>query len=281
MKKGQGPGMAMNEGLGARGQGLVGPAKPPRALSEQERERYGRHLLLPGFGEHGQRRLLGARVLVVGLGGLGSPVAMYLAAAGVGELLLADFDAVDLSNLQRQILHTTTRLGLTKVSSAAETLGALNPEVALVPVKGALDAARLRELAQGVDLICDCSDNFATRDAVNAACVAAGIPLVSGAAIRTEGQIACFSSRPGEPCYRCLYPDLGDSAETCTHEGVLAPLVGIIGSMQAAEAIKILAGLGQPLFGRLMLLDALTMEWRSLAIPADPACPVCGDVAHR
>jgi adenylyltransferase/sulfurtransferase len=236
-------------------------------------------LLLPGFGEAGQRRLLDARVLVVGLGGLGSPVAMYLAAAGVGELLLADFDAVDLSNLQRQILHMTDRVGRSKVDSAIDTLRALNPEPALVPIKGALNAQRLAALAGRVDLICDCSDNFATRDAVNAACVAARVPLVSGAAIRTEGQIACFSSRPGEPCYRCLYPDLGDAGETCAREGVFAPLVGIIGSMQAAEAIKILTGIGTPLFGRLMLLDALAMEWRTLRIPADPACPVCGQPA--
>ncbi len=247
------------------------------SIPGSNRERYSRHLLLPGFGEVGQRRLSGSRVLVVGLGGLGSPVAMYLAASGVGELLLADFDAVDLSNLQRQLLHTTDRVGQSKVGSALTALIALNPTISLVPVKGALHADRLAELAGRVDLICDCSDNFATRDAVNAACVAAGIPLVSGAAIRTEGQIACFSGRRGEPCYRCLYPDLGDGAETCEREGVLAPLVGIIGSMQAAEAVKILAGLGEPLFGRLLLLDALTMEWRRLGIPADPACPVCAD----
>jgi adenylyltransferase/sulfurtransferase len=184
---------------------------------------------------------------------------------------------VDLSNLQRQILHTTGRVGTTKVDSAVETLHALNPDVRLVPVKGALNAGRLAELTGQVDLVCDCSDNFATRDAVNAACVAAGIPLVSGAAIRTEGQVACFSARPGEPCYRCLYPDLGEAGETCAREGVLAPLVGIIGSLQATEAVKILAGLGEPLFGRLLLLDALTMEWRGLAIPPDPGCAVCGE----
>jgi adenylyltransferase/sulfurtransferase len=232
---------------------------------------------LPGFGEAGQRRLLGARVLIVGLGGLGSPVAMYLAASGLGELLLADFDAVDLSNLQRQILHTTERVGRTKVDSAIETLRALNPEVSLVPVKSALNPSRLAELAGQVDLVCDCSDNFATRDAVNAACVAAGIPLVSGAAIRAEGQIACFSGRPGGPCYRCLYPSLDDGGETCAREGVLAPLTGIVGSVQAAEAVKILAGIGEPLFGRLLLLDALAMQWRSLRIPADPGCAVCGE----
>ncbi|NBC12436.1 MAG: molybdopterin-synthase adenylyltransferase MoeB [Gammaproteobacteria bacterium] len=268
----------MKKGLGARGQ-RVGDAHPSRALTDAERERYSRHLLLSGFDEAGQQRLLASRVLIVGLGGLGSPVAMYLAASGVGELLLADFDAVDLSNLQRQILHTTGRVGATKVDSATAALHALNPEVSLVPIKGALNAARLGELARRVDLVCDCSDNFATRDAVNAACVAAGIPLVSGAAIRSEGQIACFSGRPGEPCYRCLYPDLGDGGETCAREGVLAPLTGIIGSMQAVEAVKILAGLGEPLFGCLLLLDALTMEWRSVRIPADPACAVCGPSA--
>jgi molybdopterin/thiamine biosynthesis adenylyltransferase len=262
-----------------------GPRAGDGACAAQPRQdidqaRYSRHQLLPGFGDAGQRRLSASRVLVVGLGGLGSPVAMYLAASGVGELLLADFDAVDLSNLQRQLLHTSDRVGQPKVDSALTALTALNPEISLVPVKGALHAGRLAELAGRVDLICDCSDNFATRDAVNAACVAAGIPLVSGAAIRTEGQIACFSGRPGEPCYRCLYPDLGDGAETCEREGVLAPLVGIIGSMQAAEAVKILAGLGEPLFGRLLLLDALTMEWRGLGIPADPACPVCGGSAR-
>jgi len=248
-------------------------------LRDAQRARYSRHLLLPGFAEAGQRRLLAARVLIVGLGGLGSPVAMYLAAAGVGELLLADFDAVDLSNLQRQILHTTGRVGASKVDSAVAALGALNPEVSLVPVKGALGSDRLAELAGQVDLVCDCSDNFGTRDAVNAACVAAGTPLVSGAAIRTEGQIACFSGQPGAPCYRCLYPNLGEAGETCAREGVLAPLVGIIGSMQATEAIKILTRLGEPLFGRLLLLDALSMEWRSLRIPADPECAVCGGCA--
>ncbi len=265
----------MKKGRGTRDDGRARTADPARPLSDRERERYGRHLLLPGFGEVGQQRLREARVLVVGLGGLGSPVAMYLAAAGVGELLLADFDAVDLSNLQRQILHTTARVGFSKVDSAIETLRALNPDASLVPVKGVLRAERLAELAEGVNLICDCSDNFATRDAVNAACVVAGIPLVSGAAIRTEGQIACFSGQSGDPCYRCLYAGLGDGGETCAREGVLAPLVGIIGSMQATETIRVLAGLGQPLFGRILLLDAQSMEWRSLAIPADPACPVC------
>jgi len=253
----------------------------PRVLGDTERARYSRHLLLPGFDAPGQQALLASRVLIAGLGGLGSPVAMYLAAAGVGELVLADFDAVDLSNLQRQILHNTERIGQAKADSAVATLRALNPEVSLLPIKGALNATRLAELIPTVDLVCDCSDNFATRDAINAACVGAGIPLVSGAAVRTEGQIACFSGRAGAPCYRCLYPDLGGGGETCAREGVLAPLVGIIGSMQAAEAIKILTGLGEPLFGRLLLLDALTMEWRRLRIPPDPNCAICGqDTQH-
>lgn len=241
--------------------------------------RYSRQIMLPGFGVEAQQRLLDARVLVVGLGGLGSPAAMYLATAGVGHLLLADFDAVDLSNLQRQLLHGTADIGRTKVASAIDTLSALNPDIRLEAVKGSLDAARLEALAERVDLILDCSDNFATRYAVNAACFKAGIPLVSGAAVRTEGQVSVFSGQPGGPCYQCLYPNDGGGDETCARIGVLAPLVGIIGSIQATEAIKLLTGLGKPLFGRLLLLDALTMEWRSLRLPADPACPVCAQPA--
>jgi len=238
--------------------------------------RYSRQVMLPGFGRQGQQRLLASKVLIVGLGGLGSPAAMYLAAAGVGELLLADFDAVDLSNLQRQILHTSDRIGRPKADSAVATLAALNPDVRLKPIKRSLNAERLRDLARQVDLVVDASDNFQTRFAVNAACVEAGIPLVSGAAIRTEGQVAVFAGRPGGPCYQCLYPSDAAGDETCALEGVLAPVVGIIGSIQATEAIKVLTGYGEPLSGRLLLLDALTMQWRELRIPADPACPVCG-----
>ncbi|MCF7991752.1 MAG: molybdopterin-synthase adenylyltransferase MoeB [Thiohalocapsa sp.] len=244
-------------------------------MNDDQLLRYSRHIMLPGFGAEGQQRLLEARVLVVGLGGLGSPAAMYLAAAGVGRLLLADFDAVDLSNLQRQLLHTGARVGRSKVDSAIEALHALNPDVVLEPIKGSLDAARLTELAERVDLILDCSDNFATRFAVNAACFEAGIPLVSGAAIRGEGQVAVFSGQAGGPCYQCLYPNEGGIAESCSREGVLAPLVGIIGSIQAMEAIKLLTGLGEPMFGRLLLLDALRMQWRDIKLPPDPVCPVC------
>lgn len=250
-------------------------------MNDDQLLRYSRHIMLPGFGAEGQQRLLDARVLVVGLGGLGSPAAMYLAASGVGRLLLSDFDAVDLSNLQRQLLHSDARIGRSKVDSAIEALHALNPHIALEPVKGSLDQARLADLAGRVDLILDCSDNFPTRFAVNAACSAAGIPLVSGAAIRGEGQVAVFSGQPGGPCYQCLYPNEGGIAESCSREGVLAPLVGIIGSIQAAEAIKLLTGIGEPLFGQLLLLDALRMQWRAIKLPSDPACPVCATAADN
>lgn len=244
-------------------------------MNDQQLLRYSRQILLPAMGIEGQERLLASRVLVLGLGGLGSPVAMYLAAAGVGELLLADFDAVDLSNLQRQLLHNSDRLGLTKVDSAIQTLSALNPEIRLRPIKGSLNQSRLQELAAEVDLILDCSDNFQTRFAANAACFATGTPLVSGAAIRTEGQVTAFTGQPGGPCYQCLFPGTGELEESCSQNGVLAPVVGIIGSVQATEALKILAGFGEPLFGRLLLLDAMEMRWRELRLPQDPNCPIC------
>jgi molybdopterin/thiamine biosynthesis adenylyltransferase len=244
-------------------------------LNDSQLLRYSRQIMLPGFGIAGQERLRSASVLVAGLGGLGSPAAMYLAAAGIGRLVLADFDAVDLSNLQRQILHTTDRIGLPKAESARIALAALNPEVELEIVKRSLSDETLPGLAARVDLVLDCSDNFATRFAVNAACVAAGKPLVSGAAIRMEGQVAVFSGRPGGPCYQCLYPRDGALDETCSANGVLAPLVGIVGSIQAAEAIKVLSGLGEPLVGRLLLLDAAAMEWRTVRLRPDPQCPLC------
>jgi adenylyltransferase/sulfurtransferase len=244
-------------------------------MTDVELLRYSRQILLPDFGVAGQERLRASGVLVVGLGGLGSPVAMYLAAAGVGRLVLADFDAVDLSNLQRQIIHTTAQIGRPKAESARIALAALNPDVELVTVKRSLVEETLPDIVAGVDLVLDCCDNFQTRFAVNAACVAAGVPLVSGAAIRLEGQVTAFSGRPGGPCYQCLYPREGGIDETCSTNGVLAPVVGIIGSIQATEAIKILTGLGEPLFGRLLLLDATLMQWRSLRLPADPSCPIC------
>ncbi|MFB1488679.1 MULTISPECIES: ThiF family adenylyltransferase [unclassified Thiocapsa] len=244
-------------------------------MTDAELLRYSRQILLSDFGIEGQERLRASSVLVVGLGGLGSPVAMYLAAAGVGRLVLADFDAVDLSNLQRQIIHTTAQIGWPKAESARIALAAINPDVELVTVKRSLVEETLPDIVADVDLVLDCCDNFATRFAVNAACVAAGVPLVSGAAIRLEGQVTAFSGQPGGPCYQCLYPRDGGIDETCSTNGVLAPVVGIIGSIQATEAIKILTGLGEPLFGRLLLLDAALMQWRSLRLPSDPQCPVC------
>ncbi len=245
-------------------------------MTDDQLLRYSRQILLPAIGIAGQERLLQSRVLIVGLGGLGSPVALYLAAAGVGHLRVADFDRVDLSNLQRQILHDTPRLGLTKVESARQALAALNPEVQIEGHADVIDAEHLPALLTGVDAVVDCCDNFATRFAVNAACHQHRIPLISGAAIRAEGQVAVFPGTPGGPCYQCLYPREGQEDATCSNNGVLSPLVGIVGTIQATETLKVLTGAGQPLTGRLLLIDALRMEFRTLRLPADPACPVCG-----
>jgi molybdopterin/thiamine biosynthesis adenylyltransferase len=239
--------------------------------------RYSRQILLPQIDIAGQEKLLASRVLIVGLGGLGSPAAMYLAAAGVGELVLNDFDKVDLSNLQRQILHGTADLGEPKTASAERALRRLNPEVRLTQIDRRLEGADLAEAVAGVDLVLDCSDNFATRFAVNAACVKARKPLVSGAVIRFEGQLAVFRPElPDSPCYNCLYGQQGELTETCTRTGVVAPLPGIVGSLQALEAIKLLAGIGQPLCGALLLFDALTMEWHRMGLKKNPRCPTCG-----
>ncbi|MET0090759.1 MAG: molybdopterin-synthase adenylyltransferase MoeB [Candidatus Thiodiazotropha sp.] len=245
-------------------------------MDDEQLLRYSRQIMLPSIGIEGQEKLLNARVLIVGLGGLGSPVALYLAAAGVGQLVLADFDRVDLTNLQRQIIHTTDRIGQLKVDSARDTLVELNPQVRVETLAERLDEELLDQIIQGVDLVIEGSDNFTTRFAVNRACHARGIPLVSGAAIRMEGQVSVFTGQPGSPCYQCLYPDEGAMDETCSANGVLAPLVGIIGSIQTTEAIKLLTGAGRTLEGRLLLLDALQMEWRTLKLKPDPACPVCG-----
>ncbi len=244
-------------------------------MDDDQLLRYSRQIMLPAVGIEGQERLRAAHALIIGLGGLGSPVSMYLAAAGVGRLTLVDFDRVDLTNLQRQIVHTTERIGMPKVESARLALTALNPETEVHCVERKLDESELTELAGEADVVIDGSDNFATRFAVNRACYAAGTPLVAGAAIRWEGQVSVFSGKVG-PCYQCLYPVDGHTDETCSANGILAPVVGMIGSLQATEAIKLLAGCGEPLFGRLLLLDAFTMEWRSLRLRPDPACPVCG-----
>ncbi|MFT0181599.1 molybdopterin-synthase adenylyltransferase MoeB [Pseudomonas sp. Snoq117.2] len=246
-------------------------------LSDGELLRYSRQILLAQVDIAGQLRLKDAKVLIVGLGGLGSPVALYLAAAGVGELHLADFDRVDLSNLQRQVLHDESRIGQGKVDSALQRLAALNSEVRLVPWREALDADSLAARVAAVDLVLDCSDNFTTRAAVNAACVAQGRPLVSGAAIRLEGQLSVFDPRRADsPCYHCLYGEGSEAELSCSEAGVLGPVVGLVGSLQALEALKLLAGFGEPLVGRLLLVDAAGSRFRELRVKRDPGCPVCG-----
>ncbi|MBB4867096.1 adenylyltransferase/sulfurtransferase [Pseudomonas nitritireducens] len=246
-------------------------------LSDNELLRYSRQILLSQIDVDGQLRLKDSRVLIVGLGGLGAPVALYLAAAGVGELHLADFDTVDLTNLQRQIIHDTTTVGTTKVDSASARLQAINPEVKLVAHRQALDADSLDAAVAAVDLVLDCCDNFGTREAVNAACVAAKKPLVSGAAIRLEGQLSVFDlRREDSPCYHCLYGHGSEAELTCSEAGVVGPLVGLVGSLQALEALKLLAGFGEPLVGRLLLIDALGSRFRELRVKRDPQCAVCG-----
>ncbi len=252
----------------------------PAVLSDEELLRYSRQILLQHIDIDGQLRLKASRVLIVGLGGLGSPVALYLAAAGVGELHLADFDSVDLTNLQRQIVHDSHSVGQSKVDSAMTRLTALNPEVRLVAHRQALASDALAAAVAAVDLVLDCCDNFSTREAVNAACVAARKPLVSGAAIRLEGQLSVFDPRQAHsPCYHCLYGHGVEAELTCSEAGVVGPLVGLVGSLQALEALKLLAGFGEPMVGRLLLIDALGTRFRELKVRRDPACAVCGGVS--
>ncbi len=242
--------------------------------------RYSRHILLPELGIEAQERFAAARALVVGVGGLGAPVAQFLAAAGVGSLILADPDRVDLTNLQRQILYATADVGAPKVAAASGRLAAINPLVAVETIEARIGPDDLAALVARADIVIDCCDNFATRHAVNRACVAARIPLVSGAAIRFDGQIAVFDARdPSSPCYHCLFGEGEALEETrCAIMGVFAPIVGIVGATQAAEALKVLAGVGESLAGRLLLLDALAMHWREVRVTRDPACPVCRGV---
>ncbi|HFQ14199.1 MAG TPA: molybdopterin-synthase adenylyltransferase MoeB [Gammaproteobacteria bacterium] len=244
-------------------------------MNDEQLLRYSRQIMLPQIDVAGQEKLLASSVLIIGLGGLGAPVAMYLAAAGVGHLVLVDFDEVDLSNLQRQIVHGTQDIGRPKVESARDSLQRLNPEVRISLLNRKLDAAELREQVQRADVVIEGSDNFETRFAVNAACVQSHTPLVSGAAIRMEGQVSVYLNDGNGPCYRCLYREEGELDTRCSDNGVLAPVVGIIGSLQATEAIKIITSAGKTLDGRLLLLDALQMEWRSLKLKKDPDCPVC------
>lgn len=243
------------------------------SFTDEEVERYARHLVLREVGGPGQQKLKAARVLVVGAGGLGSPAALYLAAAGVGTLGLVDLDTVELSNLQRQVLFGDADLGRPKTEAAAERLLALNPDISVVAHQGRLHAENARALVRGYDLVLDGTDDFATRFHVNAACVAEGRPLVSGAIGRWTGQVGVFA---GRPCYRCLVPEIPPDAETCVAVGVVGALAGVIGSMMALEAVKLVTGAGQPLAGRLFVYDGLSGESRTVRVGADPACPVCG-----
>ena len=247
-------------------------------MNDDQLLRYSRHILLDALGIEGQERILATHVLIIGVGGLGSPAALYLAAVGVGRITLVDDDTVDFTNLQRQILHTQARVGLAKVESGRQALAAINPEVSVVPVKQRLAGRELDALVTSADVVLDCSDNFATRHAINRACVHHKKPLVSGAAIRFDGQVSVYDlAREDAPCYHCLFPEGEDVEEVrCVVMGVFAPLTGIIGTTQAAEALKLVAGIGETLSGRLLLLDALDMEWRSVRFKKDAACAVCG-----
>lgn len=247
-------------------------------MNDAQKERYGRHISLPQIGESGQQKLLDSHALIVGMGGLGSPIALYLAASGVGKLTLADFDIVELSNLQRQIAHTTSRIGELKSHSAKTACLELNPDIDIDTIDYVLDEEDLSSVVAKCDVVIEASDNFSTRFAVNEACVKLKKPLVSGAAIRFDGQITVFRpDLPDSPCYRCLYADTGESADTCALTGVLAPLVGMVGCMQAVEAIKVLTDVGRTLASRLVLLDGLSMEWTEIVLRKSPDCPVCSN----
>ena len=246
-------------------------------MDDEQLLRYSRHILLEEIGVEGQERIAGAHALVIGAGGLGSPVALYLGTAGVGRITLVDHDKVDLTNLQRQIAHNLQRVGQAKAESAREAIGAINPEVRVNAVVARADSALLDQLVPQADVVIDCCDNFATRHAINRACVAHRKPLVSGAAIRFDGQLSVFDARDAKsPCYACVFPPSDDFEETrCATMGVFAPLVGIIGAMQAAEALKLLAQAGSSLAGRLQMLDARSMEWSEVRVGRHAACPVC------
>ncbi len=253
-------------------------AQHPKPMNDDQLLRYSRHILVDEIGIEAQQRFLDAHAIIVGAGGLGAPAAMYLAAAGVGKLTLVDADTVDLTNLQRQIVHATQSVGQPKVESARQTLRALNPDIEIQAINARADAAWLDANVPHASVVLDCSDNFATRHAINAACVAHGVPLVSGAALRFDGQISTFDFRsPASPCYACVFPpDQAFEEVACSTMGVFSPTVGIIGAMQAAEALRVIGGFGETLAGRLMMLDSLRMEWNTMKIARQPDCPVCG-----
>lgn len=246
-------------------------------MKDEQLLRFSRQIMLPTMDVAGQQELVDATVLIVGMGGLGCPAAMYLSAAGVGHLIIADDDTVEITNLQRQIAHEQSNLGESKVSSAEATLKGLNPDVRITQIKNRLEGDLLEQVVVSADVVVDASDNFNTRFAVNQSCLKNKKPLVSGAAIRMEGQVAVFDSEnPESPCYQCLYSECDDDDASCSQNGVMAPLVGIIGSVQAMETIKLITGIGNSLVGRLLLLDAATMQWREMKLPRDPSCPACG-----
>ena len=247
-------------------------------MNDDQLLRYSRHILLEEIGIEGQQRILDGHALVIGAGGLGSPVALYLGSAGVGRITVVDHDVVDVTNLQRQVAHTMARVGQAKVESIAQAIAAINPEVRVTPVASRADTALLDTLVVQADVVLDCTDNFVTRHAINAACVKHRKPLVSGAAIRFDGQITVYDPRQADtPCYACVFPPADDFEETrCATLGVFAPLVGIIGTLQAAEALKLLAGTGRSLAGRLLMLDGRDMAWTEVRLPRNTTCPVCG-----
>lgn len=257
---------------------LLTSAQSTQSMNDTQLLRYSRQIMLPLCDIEGQEKLLNAKVLIVGAGGLGSPASMYLAAGGVGTLTIYDNDEVDLSNLQRQIAHHTADIGIDKVISTHQTLNNLNPEITVNAVKQRLSGRLLAEEVEKADVVLDCSDNFATRFAINSTCVQYQTPLVSGAAIRFEGQVSVFTpGRNNSPCYNCLYSHDGEELQNCAINGVIAPLTGIIGSIQALEAMKLIIDIGKTLTGRLLLLDGLTMEWNMMKLKQNPACPTCGN----
>ena len=244
-------------------------------MNEQQADRYSRQIRLTQIGEAGQQKLLDATALIIGMGGLGSPAAMYLAAGGVGKLIIADYDVVEASNLQRQIIHVDAAIGDNKVDSAAKTIKALNPGCEAQAINYQVDGDELRALIERADIVLDCCDNFPSRFETNRYCVETSTPLVSGAAIRFEGQLMNYQPDTDGPCYQCLYSQVYENAETCEMEGILAPVVGVIGTMQALQAMMILTGLGENLVGKLLLFDAAAMEWNQVKLPKSPACPIC------
>ena len=248
-------------------------------MNDQQLLRYSRQIMLPQVDIEGQQKLLSAKVLIVGAGGLGSPASIYLAAAGIGQITIFDDDEVDLSNLQRQIAHHTSDIGTDKVISTQKTLKNINPDVKVIAVKQKLEGEALNNEVQSADIVLDCCDNFTTRFAINTACVKYKTPLVSGAAIRFEGQVSVFTAgSDNSPCYNCLYSDTGEEMQNCATNGVISPITGIIGSIQAMEAMKLIMDIGESLNGRLLLLDGLSMQWNEMKLRKNANCPTCSDI---